>query len=308
MNTSWRIPRYLLRLAVGLVLFCAGASAPAEPPPGAGTGSSESPASSDAQSLTPTGSIFSSLKQGIAQDPDHEVVRGHFDAGSPPQLHRYYCLVDLKTGKREPYGVAGQLVPRRDGMTGIKGVAVTLYRCADAEQKGLLVTAGYIVSGGASASSVSRKIIPAPPVKGAEPAADFLFVRITPADVRWQDVAGGHGVQTATLQGDPDGPGLYVIRVRFPPHVMDQPHWHPNARYVTVLEGTWYTGTGTTFDPARAVPLPAGSLMVHPARAPHWDGSASDESVVVQISGYGPGTTTQVDPKQPFWIEVGKRK
>jgi hypothetical protein len=87
---------------------------------------------------------------------------------------------------------------------------------------------------------------------------------------------------------------------------MDRPHWHPNDRYVTVLEGTWYTGTGPTFDVARAVPLPAGSLMVHPARALHWDGSASDESVVVQIIGYGPGTTVQLDPKQPFWTEASR--
>jgi len=301
-NTSLRIPRYSQGLAAGLLLFCAGHSAPAEPP-GAETGVSVSSTPSDAQSLTPKGSIFSSLKQGFAQDADHEVVRGHFDVGSSPDVHRYYCLVDPKTGKSEEYGVAGQLVPRRDGMTGIKGGAVTLYRCADAEQKGILVTTGYAVS-----DSVSGKITAASPMQRAESAPNPHFVRITPADVRWHDVPGGHGVQTATLEGDPDGPGLYVIRVRFPPHVMDRPHSHPNARYVTVLEGTWYTGTGTTFDLAQAVPLPAGSLMVHPARAPHWDGSASDESVVVQIIGYGPSTTTPVDPKQPFWIEVGKGK
>lgn len=140
----------------------------------------------------------------------------------------------------------------------------------------------------------------------AEPTASPQFVRVAPADVRWHDVPGGHGVQMAILAGDPDKPGLYVIRVKFPPHVMDVPHWHPNARYVTVLEGTWYTGTGTTFDLARAVPLSPGSLMVHPARAPHWDGSASNESVTVQIIGDGPGSTTQVDPKQPFWIEVSR--
>jgi len=34
------------------------------------------------------------------------------------------------------------------------------------------------------------------------------FVRITPAEVRWQDLK----------------TGTYVIRVRFPPHLMDSPH------------------------------------------------------------------------------------
>lgn len=131
------------------------------------------------------------------------------------------------------------------------------------------------------------------------------FVRITPADVRWQDIPGGHGAQMATLQGDPGKPeGIYVIRVKFPPHLMDLPHWHPHDRYVTVLEGTWYSGTGDTFNLARAVPLKPGSFMFHPAKAPHWDGSAGDETVIVQIIGEGPGSTIPVDPSQPDWIVV----
>ena len=130
------------------------------------------------------------------------------------------------------------------------------------------------------------------------------FVRITPADIHWKDVPNGHGVQQAVLLGDPAKSGTYVIRVRFPPYVMDVPHWHPNARYVTVLEGTWSTGTGDTFDLARAIPLKPGSVMMHPAKATHWDGSAGAEAVIVQIIGEGPGTTTQVDPSKTFWRDV----
>jgi len=130
------------------------------------------------------------------------------------------------------------------------------------------------------------------------------FVRITPADVHWQEVPGGRGVQQATLLGDPAKPGIYVIRVKFPPHIMDVPHWHQNARYVTVLEGTWYTGTGDSFEFARAVALKAGSVMLHPAKATHWDGSGGAEPVIVQIIGEGPATTTQVDAAKPFWVEV----
>jgi len=135
-------------------------------------------------------------------------------------------------------------------------------------------------------------------------ADDPPFVRITPAEVRWQAIPGGHGAQMATLLGDPAKTGMYVIRVRFPPHLMSAPHWHPHGRYVTVLEGTWYAGTGDTFDVARAVPLKPGSFMFHPAKATHWDGSAGDEPVIVQIIGEGPGTTTPVDPRQPEWMEA----
>jgi CubicO group peptidase (beta-lactamase class C family) len=53
-------------------------------------------------------------------------------------------------------------------------------------------------------------------------------VRITPAEVRWRDIPDSHGAQQAILLGDPEKPGMYVVRVKFPPHVMDAPHWHPD--------------------------------------------------------------------------------
>jgi quercetin dioxygenase-like cupin family protein len=141
-------------------------------------------------------------------------------------------------------------------------------------------------------------------VGAATPQQSSDFVRISPAEMRWQNVPEGHGVQQAVLFGDPTKPGMYVIRVKFPPHIMDRPHWHSMARYVTVLEGTWYSGTGDTFDLAHAVPLKPGSVMLHPAKAVHWDGSGSAETVIVQIMGEGPATTTALDSTQPFWIEV----
>jgi quercetin dioxygenase-like cupin family protein len=144
------------------------------------------------------------------------------------------------------------------------------------------------------------------------PASDSIaagnpeFVRLRPEQLHWQALPDSYGVQMATISGDPAAHGMYVQRVRFPPHVMDRPHWHPNDRYVTVLKGTWYTGTGATFDPARAVPLPPGSFMFHPAKALHWDGSNSDEEVIVQISGMGPADTTPADPAKPFWVHLSR--
>jgi hypothetical protein len=129
-------------------------------------------------------------------------------------------------------------------------------------------------------------------------------VRLTPAEVRWQDIPGAFGAQMATIAGDPSSHGLYVQRVRFPPHVMDRPHWHPNDRHVTVIKGTWFTGTGATFDPAQAVPLKPGSYMLHPAKALHWDGSGSDEEVIVQVFGIGPADTVPADPKEPLWVQL----
>ena len=129
-------------------------------------------------------------------------------------------------------------------------------------------------------------------------------MRITPAQIHWEEIPDAHGAVQAVLLGDPAKAGMYVIRVKFPPHIMDRPHWHSTARYVTVLEGTWVTGTGDTFNLAHAVSLKPGSVMLHPAKGVHWDGSGGAEPVVVQIIGEGPVTTTAVDAAKPFWIEV----
>ena len=136
-------------------------------------------------------------------------------------------------------------------------------------------------------------------------AGSAEFVRLTPEQIHWQDIPGSFDGQIATIAGDPKGHGLYVQRVRFPAHVMDRPHWHPGDRYVTVIKGTWYAGTGPSFDPAQAVPLKPGSYMFHPAKALHWDGSNSDEEVIVQIVGLGPVETTPADPAEPFWVKLG---
>jgi quercetin dioxygenase-like cupin family protein len=139
---------------------------------------------------------------------------------------------------------------------------------------------------------------------GEKAAGGADFVRLTPDRIQWRDLPDGHGAQLATIAGDPSGNGLYVQRVRFPPRVMDRPHRHPHDRHVTVISGTWFTGTGATFDPGKAVPLRAGSYMLHPAGAWHWDGSNSDEEVIVQVVGIGPADTVQADPSQPFWVQL----
>ena len=122
------------------------------------------------------------------------------------------------------------------------------------------------------------------------------FVRVTPDEVVWTDRPGYEGVKFATIQGDPSKPGIYVLRVKFSPGTMTRPHWHPEDRHVTVVAGTWYTGEGDDFDPDKTVPLKAGSYMMHPATAHHYDG-AKDGEVIVQIIGVGPSKTTLVHPE-----------
>jgi len=121
------------------------------------------------------------------------------------------------------------------------------------------------------------------------------FLRVQPEDIQWKELPGYNGVKFSVISGDPAKPGVYVVRVKFPPGIMSRPHFHPDDRYAVVLQGTWWTGTGDTFDPSKTVPVKAGGFMKHPAGGHHYDGS-KDEEVILQLIGYGPGGTTMIRP------------
>ena len=130
----------------------------------------------------------------------------------------------------------------------------------------------------------------APAVAEPGPALPDGFVVRVPDQIVWQS-AGADGIEFALLYGNPSQPGLYIMRVRFPANTMSRPHTHDQDRFVTVIEGTWHAGTQASFDPAETIPLPAGSFMIHPAGAVHYDG-ARDAPTIVEIRGIGPVQTS----------------
>ena len=133
-------------------------------------------------------------------------------------------------------------------------------------------------------------------LSGAQQATPAL---VDPSHLRMQpetaEGAFGKDVQV-TVFGDPSKPGLYAIRRRFKPGEMSRPHYHDKDRLVTVIKGTWYTGEGDVFDPAKSTPVKTGGFMLHPAGFHHWDG-AKDQEVIVQIIGVGPVSTVNTEKK-----------
>jgi quercetin dioxygenase-like cupin family protein len=143
---------------------------------------------------------------------------------------------------------------------------------------------------------------PSPRAQGVQEQAGFI--RVPPEEVKWTNDA--DGVQRATIAGDPTKPGIYVIRVKFPVGIMSRPHIHHEDRFVTVLKGTWWSGTGQEFTPDKTIPMKVGSFMKHPAGAYHFDG-AKDEEVIVQIIGIGPSDTVRVRPQDgPYGPSIKK--
>jgi len=102
--------------------------------------------------------------------------------------------------------------------------------------------------------------------------------------------------ENAVLYGDPTKPGLYITLVKWHPHHMSRPHFHPNDRFITVISGTWWVGTGSKYDPDSTVPVKAGSFVVHTGKQIHYDG-AKDEDAVLEILGEGPATSTPAETK-----------
>ena len=88
------------------------------------------------------------------------------------------------------------------------------------------------------------------------------------------------------LSGDPEAPGKpFVIRIRELPGSIVPPHRHPVDENITVVQGTWYFGTGSELDKSTLTALPAGSYAFAPAGttmfgyAPH--------GAIVQVHGVG---------------------
>ena len=85
-----------------------------------------------------------------------------------------------------------------------------------------------------------------------------------PDQIPWSAVD-ARGAQNAVVVGDPTKPGFYIVYTKWTKgNHFSRPHFHPNDRYITVLQGTWWVGSGPKFDPDNGTtPMPAGSFVTH---------------------------------------------
>ena len=90
--------------------------------------------------------------------------------------------------------------------------------------------------------------------------------------------------QARLLHGDEPLPAGQFLQAAFP----------SQDRFITVIKGTWYVGTGNKWDKDATIGVKAGGAVTHFGKEVHYDG-AKDEEVIVLITGEGPGTNTPVD-------------
>jgi hypothetical protein len=138
---------------------------------------------------------------------------------------------------------------------------------------------------------------------------DPALTRITLArDVKWQPWSGGppDSGEFATLYGNLDSPGPYLVLMKWHPGYMSAPHTYATDRLSLVLSGTWWVNSGADFDPGNTVPVSAGGFVQRVARTPHYDGvkRGAAEPAVIALFGIAPVQLKLVDPRRPAWRQV----
>jgi quercetin dioxygenase-like cupin family protein len=116
-----------------------------------------------------------------------------------------------------------------------------------------------------------------------------------PKDIKWVSNPAA-GSEVATVLGDPNKPGLYIVLQKWLPHHNSRPHYHNFDRYIYVIQGTWWVQTGPKYDMEHATAVPAGSYVTHYAKEIHYDG-AKDEPCILEIVGMGPAQSIPVEEK-----------
>ena len=102
------------------------------------------------------------------------------------------------------------------------------------------------------------------------------------------------GAQMAVLQGNPGASELFTVRLRLPNGYKVPPHTHPTDEHVTVIQGQFRVGMGTTFDSKGMMTLGPGGFVTAPANHPHY--AAAQGEVIVQVHAMGPFALTYVNP------------
>ena len=118
----------------------------------------------------------------------------------------------------------------------------------------------------------------------------------TPKEIRWQPGPPSllPGAQMAVLEGDPNKPGFFAMRLRCPDGYKVMPHWHPKQERVTIISGTLNLGMGDTYDTAAVHPLTAGSYSTMPAGMRHF--AFAKGVTEIQLATNGPWTIHYVNP------------
>lgn len=130
----------------------------------------------------------------------------------------------------------------------------------------------------------------APAARATEPQK-----AIDPDKIIW-DRVNPDGTKFALLEGVRDKTGVPFSYAFFiPAGVWDAAHAHAATARVFVARGVLKLGYGSKINRVAATSFPAGSYLVVPANAPHFDGAGVDTIIIG--TAIGPWSTEYVDAR-----------
>jgi quercetin dioxygenase-like cupin family protein len=117
-----------------------------------------------------------------------------------------------------------------------------------------------------------------------------------PEDIVWQEGPPSlpPGARFAVLDGDPNGPYVFTMRLRFPDGYHIPPHSHANVERITVISGTFHLGTGGNVDQTAATALQPGAYCSMQRGVVHY--AIAEGETVVQINAVGPWIINYANP------------
>ena len=129
-------------------------------------------------------------------------------------------------------------------------------------------------------------------------AAEGVIHAMRPAEIQWTVLRQSPALARADVHGRQDGTGPFTFRVRASAGHRLLPHTHTDDRLITVLEGTYWSAVGETWDESRLVAYPRGSFYVVPAGVAHFS-AVLDGETEFQESGIGPSRNDMIPQAAP---------
>jgi len=102
------------------------------------------------------------------------------------------------------------------------------------------------------------------------------------------------GAEIMVIEGDTSKPVPFTLRFRFPDGYALPPHQHPIEEHVTVIQGTFVVGMGTSGKRETAVEMSTGSFILIPALTQHY--VFAKGVTITQVHGIGPSGIAYVNP------------
>ena len=126
------------------------------------------------------------------------------------------------------------------------------------------------------------------------PELDHLM--LTPDKLIWIDAPASlsSGAKLALIHGDSKAKELFSMRIKVPNGWEIRPHFHPDDEHVTVIQGSFWMGTGEKWEPDKMHEIPTGGFARMTKGTRHY-GMAKAETII-QIHAMGPWGITYVNP------------